>query len=371
VIRRSYQYRLYPTEAQNTALHIQVDEACRLYNAALEERQSAWRMRHVRIGYLDQSRQLREIRRAGHIGIANFSACQDVLRRLDKSFARFFSRLAIGKKAGFPRFRSRSRYDSITWPSWGDGCGFRTACRLHLQGVGEVKVRWHRSLPPQCRIKTVTAKREAGRWYAYFNLELPDPRSLPPTEAAIGIDLGLESFAVTSSGLKINNPRYSRAAERKLRVAQRRLARRRTRSRRREKARAQVACAHAHVRNQRRDFHHKTAYALVQRFGLIAVEELNVACLMSSMLSKSVHDAGWSQFLQILAVKAEEAGRLLIAVNPAGTTQRCSGCGSHVPKCLSQRWHDCTSCGLRLSRDENAARNVLQLALGPDRAFRR
>ena len=119
---------------------------------------------------------------------------------------------------------------------------------------------------------------------------------------------------------------------------------------------------HRHVANQRRDFHHKTAHALVQAHGLIAVEDLNVKGLAGSMLAKSVHDAGWSQFIAIVADKAAEAGRTLVKVNPAGTTQACSGCGEQVPKTLSERWHSC-ACGLSIGRDLNAALNILHRAL--------
>jgi len=115
--------------------------------------------------------------------------------------------------------------------------------------------------------------------------------------------------------------------------------------------------------DQRRDFHHKLVRGLVEQFGAIAVEDLNVKGLAGSMLARSVHDAGWSQFLSMLAVKVEETGRCLIRVNPAGTTQRCSSCGGLVPKTLSDRWHSCI-CGLSISRDHNAARNILQIARG-------
>ncbi|HYW89384.1 MAG TPA: transposase [Chloroflexota bacterium] len=143
-MRRTFKYRLYPTHAQDAALHAQVDEACRLYNAALDERRSAWRMHGKSISYLGQANQLKAIRAAGDVGVANFSACQDVLRRVDKTFAAFFHRLKAGQKAGYPRFRSRSRYDSLTWPSWGDGCALRRNGRLYLQGAGDLKVVWHR-----------------------------------------------------------------------------------------------------------------------------------------------------------------------------------------------------------------------------------
>ena len=363
-MRRTYRYRLYPTRRQAAALGAQVDEACRLYNAALDERHSAWRMNGVSLRCLDQANQLKAIRAAGHLGVANFSACQDVLRRVERTFAAFFRRVKAGEQPGYPRFRSRSRYDSLTWPSWGDGCTLRSNGRLHLQGVGDIKVNWHRPLPTETRLKTVTAKREAGRWYVCFSVEVPKPEPLPPSELAVGIDVGLTTFAVLSDGSEVTNPRCTRAAERRLRLAQRKLARRQRRSRRRLKARQEVARVHAHVRNQRRSFHHKAARALVNAYGLIASEDLNIRGLAGSMLAGSVHDAGWGQFLSILIAKAAEAGRRVVKVNPAGTTQACSVCGVVVRKTLAARWHDCPACGLSLGRDHNAARNILHRAMG-------
>jgi len=363
-VRRTFKYRAYPTPAQGEALHGQLSEACRLYNAALDERRSAWRMNGINLGYYDQANQLKEIRAAGAVGVANFSACQDVLRRVNKTFAAFFRRSNAGEKQpGYPRFRSRLRYDSLTYPSWGDGCALRPSGRLYLQG--ELKLKWHRPLPADAQIKTVTARREAGRWFVCFSVEMPEPEPLPVCDLAVGIDVGLTTFAVLSDGAEIANPRHYRAAERRLRIAQRKLARRKKRSRRRLKARQELARVQTHIGSQRRDFHHKRALALVRGYGLIAVEELNVKGLAGSILAKSVHDAGWGQFVSILSSKAACAGRTLVKVNPAGTTQRCSACGEHVPKTLAERLHNCPACGLVLGRDLNAARNVLRLAQGP------
>lgn len=363
-MRLTYRFRLYPTRQQAAALHAQVDEAARLYNAALQERRDAWRMHGISIHYLDQANQLKAIRAAGDCGVANFSVCQDVLRRLDRTFAAFFRRLKAGeKKVSYPRFKPRQRYTSLTWPSYGDGCTVRPSGRLYLQGVGELKVKWRRLLPANGRIKTVGVKREAGHWYALFSLDLPDPKPLPASTAAVGIDVGLSSFLVIDMGTEVPNPRHFRQAQRTLRRAQRKLARRARGSRRRQKTRQEVARLHAHIANQRRDFHHKTARALVNSYGLIAVEDLNTKGLAGSTLAKSVHDAGWGQFLRILADKASIAGRVLIAVNPAGTTQKCSACGVLVPKTLAERWHDCPACSVSLSRDHNAARNILRRAL--------
>jgi putative transposase len=147
------------------------------------------------------------------VGVANFSACQDVLRRVDKSFAAFFRRLKAGDtEPGYPRFRSRSRYDSLTWPSWGDGCTLRASGRLYLQGVGDLKLKWHRPLPSDGRVKTITAKREAGHWYMCFSVEMPEPEPLSVRDLVVGLDVGLTTFAVLSDGTEIANPRHFRAS---------------------------------------------------------------------------------------------------------------------------------------------------------------
>jgi putative transposase len=176
------------------------------------------------------------------------------------------------------------------------------------------------------------------------------------------MDAGLSVFATLSDGTEIENPRYYRESERKLRIAQRKVARRKKRSRRRRKAVRELQAAHAHIRNQRSDFHHKVANRLVARFGLIAIEDLNVKGLAGGMLAKSVHDVGWSAFFGKLAYKAEGAGRELVRVDPRGTSQTCL-CGERVPKDLSQRWHECPACGLSLRRDHVSALLILRLGL--------
>ena len=357
-MRKTYKYRLFPTDAQAQALDAQLGEACRLYNAALGERRDAYRLTGASLTYYYQANQLKAIRAEGGCELANFSACQDVLRRVDKTFKAFFRRVKNGEKAGYPRFKSRRRFDSYTFPSYGDGCRL-TETRLYLQGVGHIKVKLHR--PVDGGIKTVTIKREAGQWYVCFSVEYA-PSPLPETATAIGLDVGLLSFATLSDGTTIDNPRCYRNAQAKLRRAQRRVARRKRGGRNRRKAVVLLQKAHAHIRNQRADFHHKTARALVNTYDVIAVEDLNVKGLASGMLAKSVNDAGWSSFIAKLTYKAEDAGRQLVKVDARGTSQSCL-CGAAVRKTLSQRWHQCPECGLSAARDHVSAQLILGLGL--------
>jgi putative transposase len=360
IIRKTFRFRLYPTKAQVAGLESQLSEACRLYNAALQERRDAWHINRKSLNYYDQANQLKEIRANGDLALANFSACQDVLRRVDKTFKAFFARVRRGVKAGFPRFKSQSRFDSFTFPSYGDGCRMLDSGKLRLQGIGLAKVKLHR--PVDGKIKTVTVKREAGRWYVCLSVEC-EANPLPASTEAIGIDVGLSAFATLSDGTEIENPRWFKEAQKRLRRAQRKVARRKKGSKRRRKAVQLLQRAHAHVRHKRADFQHKISRWLVGNYELIAAEDLNIKGLASGMLAKSVNDAGWGTFLDMIAYKAAEAGRKFVRVNPNGTTQVCSGCGTHVAKSLSQRVHRCSACSLELGRDENAARNILALGL--------
>src|SRR5207302_297972 len=165
-------------------------------------------------------------------GLANFSAAQDVLRRVDKTFKAFFRRVKAGQKAGYPRFKSRRRFDSYTFPSYGDGCRLM-GTRLYLQGIGHIKVKLHR--PVLGDIKTIIVKRYAGKWYVCFSVEYV-PQPLPESDARIGLDMGLLAFATLSDGTTVDNPRHARKAQARLRVAQRRVARRTRGSHNRRKA---------------------------------------------------------------------------------------------------------------------------------------
>ena len=355
-MRKTFKYRIFSTPAQDELVDVQLGEACRLYNGALQERRDAWKQR-VPINYYKQANQLKGIRAAGDLGLANFSCCQDLLRRVHKTYESFFRRVQRGEKAGYPRFKSRRRFDSITFPSYGDGVRLN-GNMLRVQGVGQMEVKLHRPLIG--KVKTVTIKRECGKLYACFAVAC-DPKPLAPLPNEIGIDVGLESFATLSNGKSVPNPRWYRESERKLRRAQRRVARRRKGSHRRRKAVALLQKIHQRIKSQRNEFQHKFTFWLVQNFGVIAIEDLNVKGLAGGMLAKSVHDVSWAAFFSKLAYKAGNAGRRLIAVNPRGTSQTCL-CGTKVLKRLSDREHVCTACGLIASRDHVSAQVIIQRA---------
>lgn len=354
---KTFRYRLYPTSAQRDVLDWQLRICCELYNAALQERRDAWRMVRVSIGFRQQSAQLPAIKvDRPDVSCVYSQVLQDVLHRVDRAFAAFFRRVRRGERAGFPRFRTSRRFDSLTYPQLGFAV---EGHHLHVSKVGAIKIKLHR--PIDGTIKTLTIKREAGKWFACFSVEIK-LAPLPMSAESIGIDVGLTHFATLSDGTTIANPRHAKVTEAQMRRAQRRIARRRRGSAGRREAVRLFQSAHAHVRHQREDMHHKLSRRLVDRYGFIAVEDLNIQGLASGILAKSVHDASWSSFIEKLAYKAESAGRVLVKVDPRGTSQHCT-CGAHVPKTLSQRWHLCSACGLSLGRDHVSAQLILSRGL--------
>ena len=353
---RTFKYRLLPTRHQVEILECHLALCCELYNAALQERRDAWRLNRKTVSFKSQSAQLPKIKaERPDVNEVYSQVLQDVLHRIDKAYSAFFRRVKRKEKPGFPRFRSRARYDSLTYPQIGFSIEER---HLKLSKIGSLKIEVHRLI--EGTIKRLTIKREAGRWFALFVCEV-EPNPLSFTAKTVGIDVGLSTFATLSTGESIENPRWYRNNQQALRVAQRRVARRKKGSSRRRKAVLLLQRAHVLIRNQRADFHHKLSRELVNENGLIAVEDLNVKGLAGGMLAKSVNDAGWSNFINMLAYKAESAGRILIKVDPRGTSQTCT-CGATVRKTLADRWHLCLSCGLSANRDHVSAQVILAKA---------
>ena len=351
----TYKYRLYPTSAQNDILNDHLLEACRLYNAALQERRDAWKINKKSISVYDQAKQLKEVRANGDIDLPNFGVARNVLQRLDRAFAGFLSRKRKGIKAGPPRFKSSFR--SFMYSPYGNGCKLLQS-KLRLQGIGLIKVKLHR--PLEGIVKAVVVKKEVGRWYVCFNVDI-EPKSLPVKFNEVGIDVGLTTFATLSDGVEIPNPRIYSAAKGDLRIASRRMRRRKTGSKRWHKALQLLQKVHTRIKNRRNDFQHKTSRQLVNAYGKIVVEHLRIEEMMHGRLSKNITDAAWGSFLDKIAYKAENAGREFFRVNPKGTSQTCL-CGALVPKDLIQRWHLCPSCGLSAHRDLVSAQLILAKA---------
>jgi putative transposase len=356
--RKTYRYKLQPTSAHERELERVVMRCRQLYNVALDQRITAWQRCRVSVTRFEQEAELKAIRaEVPEYAAIHRHVLQDVLARLDRTYQTFFRWVRRGEKAGFPRFKGRERFHSFTYKEYGNGARLDNGV-LVLSKIGRIAVRWSR--PLQGTPKTVTVHCEADGCYVAISCAEVPVHPLPLTGQLTGIDLGLESFATLADGSQIANPRILHVAEMNLKRAQRRVSRRKRGSKRRKKAVTLLAKAHQAVRRQRQDFHHKTTLELVRRYDTMYHEDLQTANMLTNHhLAKSIADAGWSAFLSILSFKAVEAGKTVVAVPPAFTSQASSGCGVLVHKGLSVRWHACPECGASLHRDHNAARNIL------------
>lgn len=276
---------------------------------------------------------------------------------LDKAFQAFFRRAKSGDAPGYPRFKGKNRFDSFGYQEPGNGYSV-DGRRLMLSRIGRIAVRWHR--PLEGKIKTLRITCKAGKWYACFCCEV-ESEPLPPTGQSVGVDVGISSLITTSNGEKVDNPKWHRNEQAKLRVIQRRVSRRKKGGSNRRKAVRQLQTHHEKIANQRKDFLNKLVHRLIKQNDLIAIEDLQVTNMVRNRhLSKSIFDSGWGYFRQRLEAKAVEAARIVAIIPPAYTSKTCSDCGfifEHLT--LSNRWVTC-ECGLSLDRDHNAALNILK-----------
>ena len=375
-MRKSYKFRLYPNQEQEQKMFFTLNRCRELYNAALSERRDSYKYTSKGVSYYDQKKELPEIKKLREeYKEIHSQVLQDVLLRLEKGMQSFYRRIKNGEKPGYPRFQGRNRYDSFTYPQGG-----YTLSEKHvtLSKIGKIRVKLHRAIEGEIKIATV--KREVDQWYIIFSCDVEQPNPFPEVQSEIGIDLGVTHFAALSDGTFIDSPRFFRQAQKDLKQKQCHLSRCKKGSHRRDKARQQVAKAHRKVKNQRRDFHFKEAKKLVEQHQVIVFEDLQVLNLTKhakakqdeatgeyvpngasakSGLTKSILDAGFGQFVQMVTYKAECAGRHVYTIDPKYTSQVCSACGvKGEHKDLSVRVHTCTSCGIVLDRDTNAAMNI-------------
>ena len=374
---RVYDYRLYPTKAQEASLSDLLESLRLFYNAALQERREAYRRTGKSPDYYDQAVDIKAIKAiCPEYDAVHTHLYRDALKRLQGAFDVFFRRLKAKQKAGPPRFKPYGQYTSFTFSDAKNGNGARLTDkdvkratgpafptvvgggkRLQLSGIGRVKIKLHRPYQGQVKQVRVCLKSD-GHWYAQLVCADVPKRPLEPTGKSVGIDVGLSTFAALSDGTMIPNPRFREKAQSEIAKASRRVARRKKGSSGRKEAVRLLAAAHARVRARRTQFHHETAKKLVETYDAICVEDLNIKGLARGMLSKQVADVGWGAFMLVLAGKAEKAGREFVKVPAAGTSQECSGCGAVVKKGLHVRTHSCPDCGTIIDRDVNAARNV-------------
>ena len=359
---KTFQYRLYPTREQETKLQATLHECRWLYNHFLAERKTGWEERQESLRLYDQLGTLPLLKaERPSLATVHSQVLQNVGVRIDLALKAFFRRCQNGEQPGYPRFRGPDRYDSFCYPQAPSGCQLN-GDRLTLFGIGTVRVVLHR--PLEGKPKTVCVRRSStGKWYVTFACE-GEPAPLPAAEEQAGIDVGLASFATLSTAETIANPRFFRQEEKALAKAQRDLAREAKGTPKRRERRKVVARVHERTHWKRRDFAHQESRKIVNRFQVIAVEDLSVNRMVHNhCLAKSISDAAWAAFVAMLSFKAAWAGRSFIAVNPAYTSQDCSACGHRQKLPLSDRTYRCPCCGLEMDRDHNAALNILALGL--------
>lgn len=364
-----YAFRLYPEPGQRAALARAFGCARVVFNDAVRAREDARKAGRPSPTAGELSRSLiTEAKRTSErswLGEVSAVVLQQSLRDAESAYRNFFASLTgarKGPKLGPPRFKSRKDARQSVRFTANARWNITDSGRLNLPKIGAVKVKWSRTLPTTPTSVTVI-KDAAGRYFASFVIDTDaaaDADRMPETENTIGIDLGLTHFAVLSDGTKIDSPRFLRRAEKKLKKAQRELSRKQKGSKNRAKARLKVARAHTQVTDARREFHHQLSTKLISENQGIAVEDLSVAGLARTRLAKSVHDAGWSTFVTMLAYKAQRYGRTLVKIGRfEPTSQTCSTCGvKDGPKPLGVREWTCTACGTLHDRDINAAINI-------------
>jgi putative transposase len=369
-MRKTFKYRLYPNKQQQHLLEQQLEECRWLYNELLAARRDAWEQRQESLRLYDQQATL-PLLKAARPALAGVQSqvLQNVAVRIDLAFQAFFRRVRTGEKPGYPRFRGTGRYASITYPQVPVGCKLDAEAHgeaqcVRLYGVGQVKIILHR--PLERTPKTATISRSStGKWYMCFSCECVEPSPLPEAGQQVGIDVGLKTFATLSTSAEIANPRFFRQEEKALARVQRRLSKEEKGTPERAKRRKVVARVHERIAWRRGDFAHQHSRRIVNTFDLIAVEDLSVNRMTHNhCLAKSIQDAAWSQFADLLAYKAAWAGRRYVAVNPAYTSQDCSQCGHRQPLSLADlahRTYTCPCCGIVLNRDYNASLNILRL----------
>ena len=356
-MRKTFQYRIYPTRKQTIKL-LHVLSICRvLYNDMLHDRKVAYEDCHCGLTHNDQRRWLPFMDYQGvycHI-------LHDVLKRVDKAFKAFFRRVKSGDTPGYPRFKGYNRYDSFTYPDAAREGSIKSGYtikdgKLHLSKIGAIRIFLHREI--EGKVKTCTIKRDGDQWYASFSVELPDVEPVVP-QTSVGVDVGITTLATLSDGTEIGNPKTLDKYDSKLRKAHRHLSRKKKGSSNRNKQKTVLAGVYRKVRNIRNDYLHKASRFLVDNYDLIIFEDLPIQNMVKNHhLARSILDASWGKLIEFTSYKAEDAGKTTGSANPRRTSQECCICGNIQPMPLSCRVYKCSVCGNIKGRDHNAAINI-------------
>lgn len=354
-----YRFAISPTPEQEQRL-FHVFYLCRkLYNHALAERIQHYKETGKGRSYYDQQQQLPAFK-AEHPEYRDVPAqsLQDVLHRLDQAFVNFFE-----KRTGFPRFKDKLRFRSITIPQCEAKRNFGIEGAIYIPKIGQIRMHAHQIFDPAA-VRIINIKFHNGKWHVNLTVKAPLSASQSDLKRVVGVDMGLHDLVVTSDGAHHGNPRWINRSEKRLKKLQRKLSKKKRGSRNRSRTKLRLQQVHDRVTNQRKDYLHKLSYGLVHTYDLICIEDLSVQGMMKNhQLAKSIANASWHRLSNYLAYKSLRVGKRLVKVSPVNTSQDCSGCGRYVQKPLSERTHRCPGCKLTMDRDENAAKNILKRGL--------
>jgi putative transposase len=380
-IKRTYKYRIYPSRAHETCLENMFSMCRHLYNWNLKERIERYELEKHSVSYNEQQNKLPELKKEKpwFKGVHS-QVLQDVLRRLDNGFKHFFRRVKTGEVPGFPKYKKRGEWNSITYTQFSD---HPKDGSVKVPKLGNISIVYHRSIPKDAKVKTLNIEKEAGKWFACFSFE--HELEIEPKQelSAIGIDLGLIDFYYTSDGQSTSAPKLLRKKEKQLQKLHKRLSKTKKRTPEFYKLVRAIQKTHFRIKCQRNDFLHKQSLELLKSANILCFEKLTVSKMVKrpekiqgefgvflpngakykAMLNKSISDVGWSKFVDILKYKVVTEGKKLVQINPKYTSQECSNCGAIVKKSLSTRTHRCNECGYVANRDENAAINILRRGL--------
>ena len=348
---KTVQVLLYPTKGQITLLNQQLEEHCLLYNECLSLKIEKYKENKTNLKCFSLIKsEIPKFRR-----ISNCSSMQQTVRRLDKAYNKFFTEFKNG--TGFPRFKSASQFKTIQY-IYSDGAKIKGDI-LYLQNIGNIKCSWFSKVE---NISSLSITKKSDKFYVNLGIEdcITESRI---TNKQIGLDFGLKTFITTSDGEKIDSPKFHKQSLKNETKVHRRIHRAKIGSKLRKKHKKSLQKVKNKIANRRKDFNHKLSRKFVDRYDLIVVENINLKKLTTKIknINRTYADVAFGQFRQYLTYKAENAGKVVIKVNPAYTSQDCI-CGNRVPKTLNERIHVC-SCGHIEDRDILGAKNILRRGL--------